>query len=245
MTKKKKKKKEQKIKKTVHGYDQEIVVKRLGIPEEEQQQSPPDELMEAYSSRQHLMQTTLSEEVDHGQKVSNLAYEIAREMRFDDEFCREIIIAGFFHDIGKTVIKDEAIDKDTMVVEEMNSVQQHPRKGCEVLRNHQYSDRICEAVLYHHECWDGSGYPKNLAGEEIPPMACILRVCDVFCSLTRNRPYRGAFEPETAIRLMIEEVERFDIRVFLALQRVLHRGPGGSVVIPEPAEEVRGVWKQL
>ena len=238
-----KQQKKQKEQKVLRGYDQEIVVRRLGIPGEER--TPAESVKEAYRNTQHLMQATMSEEVDHGRRVSSLAYEIAREMQFDDEFCRETVIAGFFHDIGKTVLKDEAIDDSTMVVEELNSVRQHPRKGCEMLRRHNYPERVCEAVLRHHECWDGSGYPGNLAGEAIPPMACILRVCDVFCSLTQNRPYRGAFDPETALRMMIEEVERFDIRVFLALQRVLHKSADGSVTVPEPAEEVRGVWKQL
>ena len=67
---------------------------------------------------------------------------------------------------------------------------------------------------------DGSGYPNNLKGEEIPLGARILRVCDAFGALIANRPYRSAFDIETAISIMIEEVKNFDMRVFLTFQKV-------------------------
>ncbi|MCC6094683.1 MAG: phosphohydrolase, partial [Eubacterium sp.] len=84
-----------------------------------------------------------------------------------------------------------------------------------------------------------------LEGPNIPLGACILRVCDVFCALIQDRPYRRAFPPETAMQMMIEEVEKYDLRVFLAFQRVLHRSPDGRVSMPEVRPEVRGVWKKL
>ena len=84
------------------------------------------------------------------------------------------------------------------------------------------SDNICSMVLYHHENFDGSGYPFNLLGEEIPLGARILRVCDVFAALISDRPYRKAFDIDTAIQLLIEEVKNFDMRVFLAFQSVIH-----------------------
>ena len=70
---------------------------------------------------------------------------------------------------------------------------------------------------------DGSGYPDNLRGEEIPYGARIIRVCDVFAALISDRPYRKSFDQDTALELMIEEVKNFDIKVFLAFQRVIHQ----------------------
>ena len=74
--------------------------------------------------------------------------------------------------------------------------------------------------LFHQETGGGSGYPNNLKGEEIPLGARILRVCDAFGALIANRPYRSAFDIETAISIMIEEVKNFDMRVFLTFQKV-------------------------
>ena len=76
------------------------------------------------------------------------------------------------------------------------------------------------AVLYHHENVDGSGYPNNLKNEDIPLGARILRVCDAFGALIANRAYRSAFDIETALSIMIEEIKNFDMRVFLAFQKV-------------------------
>ncbi len=79
-------------------------------------------------------------------------------------------------------------------------------------------------VLHHHENFDGTGYPDNLKGGKIPRGARILRVCDVFCALTSDRPYRSAFSPGAAVRLMIDEIKDYDMRVFLTFQRVIHKG---------------------
>ncbi len=79
-----------------------------------------------------------------------------------------------------------------------------------------------ESILYHHENYDGSGYPENLSGENIPMGARILRVCDVFAALISDRSYRRAFDRETAVELMIDEVKNFDMEIFLAFMRIIH-----------------------
>ena len=94
--------------------------------------------------------------------------------------------------------------------------------GYAILKDRGYEDAILEAVLYHHENYDGSGYPKNLKGEQIPVAARILRVCDAFGALISNRPYREAFDKETALDIMVEEAKYFDMKVYLAFQRVSH-----------------------
>ena len=76
--------------------------------------------------------------------------------------------------------------------------------------------------MYHHENYDGTGYPGNLYGENIPIGARILRVSDVFSALISDREYRSAFDVETAVEMMIDEVENFDMKIFLAFQRVVH-----------------------
>ena len=75
---------------------------------------------------------------------------------------------------------------------------------------------------YHHEKWNGKGYPEGLKEYSIPLEARILRVCDVFAALISDRPYRKAFDVDTAMELMIEDIRHFDMKVFLAFQRVVH-----------------------
>jgi HD-GYP domain-containing protein (c-di-GMP phosphodiesterase class II) len=98
----------------------------------------------------------------------------------------------------------------------------HSAFSYDILKNYDYNNIILEAVLHHHENYDGSGYPNNLKGNSIPIGARILRTCDVFAALVSERRYRSAFEMETAIELMIDEVKNFDMQIFLAFLQVVH-----------------------
>lgn len=156
--------------------------------------------------------------------VSDLAGKLARELGLPEEEVQEIALAGMLHDIGKLKISRYIYGRqeDTMKIEETRYIRRHAQLGEQILRKQGMSDNICEMVLYHHENFDGSGYPFNLRGEEIPLGARILRVCDVFAALISDRPYRKAFDINTAILLLIDEVKNFDMRVFLAFQSVIH-----------------------
>ena len=79
-----------------------------------------------------------------------------------------------------------------------------------------------ESILYHHEYYDGSGYPRNLVATDIPSGARVLRIVNMFVALVSDRPYRKAFDKETAIELMIDEVKNFDMRYFLAFIKMIH-----------------------
>lgn len=163
--------------------------------------------------------------IDHGILVSNLASHLARELGMEEDFCQEIAVAGLLHDIGKISMDEFLEDNDHryLKVEKMKYVRMHPTLGLEILnKNGQYSKNICEAVHHHHENYDGSGYPSNLKGEDIPLMARILRVCDVFAALISERSYRKAFDATTAVELMIDEVKNFDMKIFLAFLSMIH-----------------------
>ena len=164
--------------------------------------------MKENSSQQlHMLRYTLTEQLIHGMEVSNLAYDLARELGYEKEICYELAKAGVLHDIGKIVLENYVEEQDTLVVEEMRFVRTHSTLGYELLQGRGYSDFVLESILYHHENYDGTGYPANLAGEKIPFGARILRICDVYCALTSDRPYRSAFTREQAMELMTEEVE--------------------------------------
>lgn len=162
--------------------------------------------------------------INHGIAVSNLAYQVGETIGLPQDQCYELALAGVLHDIGKLRLSRYVSGKENpLVVEEIKYVRRHPQLGCEALQNRAYSSFVLETIYYHHENYDGSGYPQNLQGEEIPLGSRILRVCDTYAALTEKRPYREAFEPETAIRLMIDEIKNFDMQVFLAFMKVVHR----------------------
>ncbi len=173
----------------------------------------------------------------HAICVSDLAGKLARELGLPEKEVQEIALAGILHDIGKLKISRYIYGRqeDTMQIEETRYIRRHAQLGEQILRQEGFSDNICNMVLYHHENYDGSGYPFNLQGEEIPLGARVLRVCDVFAALISDRPYRKAFDIDTAIRLLIDEVKNFDMRVFLAFQSVIHNQ---STV--EELEEIEG-----
>ena len=179
---------------------------------------------ETVKSTDRILEFDLSAELNHGVVVSNLAYAVAVEMGLDEEFCYQMAIAGILHDIGKLKLTGyiNGQERDPLLIEELKYVRMHSSLGYEELKEQGYSDIVLQSILYHHENYDGSGYPSNLSGDSIPLGARILRVCDVYAALSSDRPYRKAFDVSTVIELMIDEIKNFDMEVFLAFQRVVH-----------------------
>ena len=181
---------------------------------------------EEIKSTDRLLEFDLSAELNHGIAVSNLAYAVAKELGQEEEFCYQLAIAGMLHDIGKLKLEGyiNGQEQNPMVIEELKYVRMHSTLGYEILKDQGYSEYVLESILYHHENYDGSGYPSNKSGREIPVGARILRVCDVYAALSMDRPYRKALEDNEVLRLMIDEIKNFDMQVFLAFQRVIHKG---------------------
>lgn len=163
------------------------------------------------------------ENIVHGMIVSNLAYALGKELGYEEEFCYDLAIAGMVHDIGKLKLNHYVNEhnKDIMRVDELRYVRTHSTIGYAILREQGYKESVLRAVLYHHENYDGTGYPSNLEGEMIPKGARVLRICDAFAALTSNRFYRSAFDKDTAVELMIEDIKYFDLQMFLSFQQIL------------------------
>ena len=175
----------------------------------------------------HIIQIDVAKEITHGVCVSNLAYRVGKKLSLSEDVCYNLAVAGLLHDIGKLemakyVSTGKRKRQNPLRVEEMRYVRTHPALSYALLKEKDYREDILEWVMYHHENYDGSGYPANKAGEDIPLGARILRVCDVFAALTTNRPYRKAFDVKTAIELMIAEVKNFDMKIFLAFLQVVN-----------------------
>lgn len=170
--------------------------------------------------------------LNHCTLVSNLALRLSKELGYDDDFCDMIADAGVLHDIGKLQLSDHLYgrSKDVLKIEEMKYVRLHPSLGYELLcEKNVGSDELRQSIRHHHENFDGSGYPDNIKGNDIPVGARILRVCDVYSALISDRPYRAAFDKDTAMELMIDEVKNFDMKMFLALMRVVHADDFGEL----------------
>ena len=188
-----------------------------------------EQLVMESASLSSKMREYLYVEMSHGVKVSNLAQAVAKELGEDEMFCRQIAVAGLLHDIGKlwvTKHMNETDNEETLTIERMKIVRMHPTHSCDMLKAEGYPEGITQAVYYHHENVDGTGYPENLRGDKIPWMARILRICDVYCALTTDRSYRRAFDRSAAMEIMIDEAEDYDMRCFLAFQRVIHNEAG-------------------
>ncbi len=165
------------------------------------------------------------EAIDHGILVANLAYRLAKELGYDEDFCEKMADAGILHDIGKMQISSYLYGrrKNVLKIEEIRYVRKHPTLGFEFLEREAIGDdEFKQMILHHHENVDGSGYPDNIKGDSIPVGSRILRISDVYSALVSERPYRAAFDKETAMELMIDEVKNFDMKFFLAFMRVVH-----------------------
>ena len=141
----------------------------------------------------------------HQIRSANLARNIATEMGLSLEKIEGIRIAGTIHDIGKLSIPAEILSKPTKLSEiEFSLIKEHARRGFEMLKNVESPWPLAEIVYQHHERMDGSGYPRNLKGEEILIEARILTVADVVEAMASHRPYR----PGLGIDAAIEEISK-------------------------------------
>ena len=123
--------------------------------------------MKKKSSQQlHMLRYTLTEQLIHGMEVSNLAYDLARELGYEKEICYELAKAGVLHDIGKVVLENYVEEQDTLVVEEMRFVRTHPTLGYELLQGRGYSDFVLESILYHHGAYDRRS--QKFRSENVP-----------------------------------------------------------------------------
>ena len=128
---------------------------------------------------------------DHSRRVAIYSGQIAKEYGMDEKQCRDIEWAAQMHDIGKIAIPDNILNKDSRLTDEEYAIMKsHTTRGAEILEGFTLLDNVIEGAEYHHERYDGRGYPKGLKGTEIPLYARIIGVADAFDAMTANRVYR-------------------------------------------------------
>jgi len=141
----------------------------------------------------------------HQTRSANLAHTIAKEMGLPKDRIEGIRMAGSIHDIGKLSIPAEILSKPTKLTNiEFSLIKEHSRSGYEMLKDVESPWSLAEIVYQHHERMDGSGYPRNLKGDDILMEARILAVCDVVESMASHRPYR----PALGLNAALEEIEK-------------------------------------
>lgn len=140
----------------------------------------------------------------HSARVAKYAKEIARRMGKSPKEQEEIYYVGLLHDIGKIAVAGSIIRKNASLTEdEFREVQDHPEKGYEILKTITVLPGIADGARYHHEHFDGSGYPKGFKGYKIPEVARIIAVADVYDAMTSKRSY-SEIRPQAEVRAEIE-----------------------------------------
>jgi len=130
---------------------------------------------------------------------------------------------GYLHDVGKVGIPDSILFKPgKLSADEWKVMRSHPARGEEICRPLQSLSPVLPIIRHHHERWDGSGYPDGLRGDQIPLLARILQMADIYDALTSPRPYKPAYLPQHALDLMAEETEKGwrDPRIFKLFARL-------------------------
>ncbi|WP_160691740.1 HD-GYP domain-containing protein [Clostridium sp. C2-6-12] len=127
----------------------------------------------------------------HSTRVGNMAYDLGIKLGIDEHNLHMIHIAGHLHDIGKIGVPDNILKKEGKLnSEEWKLMQSHSEIGYNILKKANSLRDISHIVLYHHEKWNGTGYPRGLKNEEIPIGSRIIALCDSIDAMRSNRPYR-------------------------------------------------------
>jgi HD-GYP domain-containing protein (c-di-GMP phosphodiesterase class II) len=168
----------------------------------------------------------------HSQSVAEHAVRTARRLHLPDRDVEMIRLAARVHDLGKIAVPDAVLHKEGRLTEdEFQLMKKHPQDGTDILAKFPEYRRGRELVLAHHERIDGRGYPRGIAGADIPLGARIIAVADAWDAMTSNRPYRTALEPEVALgELMRGRGTQWDADVVDAFAATL---PGEAKLEPE------------
>ncbi|QWV92646.1 response regulator [Geomonas oryzisoli] len=133
----------------------------------------------------------------HCDRVATLALKIAAKLRVPEDIQQEIRYGSWLHDCGKIGVPEAILNAErALTPEEFKIVMKHPEWGCEVVRKANLSKTVQDIVLYHHERYDGKGYPYGLEGSKVPIEAQIVATADICDALTMDRPYRKGFNRE-------------------------------------------------
>lgn len=162
---------------------------------------------------------------NHSEEVAEISYAIALSYGLNEKEAEKIHIAGHLHDIGKIAIPDKILNKKGKLTKhEWKIIKTHPLVGFAILKPVTLLTDIKDMVLYHHERYDGKGYPSGIKAEEIPLGSRIITVADAISAMLHDRPYRKAFDfEETFEELKNNSGIQFDPKVVNATITVMDK----------------------
>jgi HD-GYP domain-containing protein (c-di-GMP phosphodiesterase class II) len=136
---------------------------------------------------------------EHAEAVAGLAYRVALRLGIAAETVRSVVAGGLVHDIGKLAIDATVLEKPARLNdEEWRIIRRHPHEGARLLSG-VFADEVLAVVRWHHERWDGTGYPDALPGTAIPIQARVVAVADAFRAMCEKRPYRAPVATDDAV----------------------------------------------
>ena len=139
----------------------------------------------------------------HSERTAKYAELLGKKLGYKGNHLEMLRLAALLHDIGKIGIPDAILNKPRILTkEEYDQIKKHPVKGAEIIKPFSYLSKIVPWIRYHHEAWDGSGYPDGLKGNDIPEEARIIAIADVYDALTSRRSYRLEYDEERALEIL-------------------------------------------
>lgn len=180
----------------------------------------------------------------HSERVAAVSRTIARQLQLPEEIIHKVWIGALLHDVGKIGVDDRILKKGGVLShEEFDQMKAHTVIGADILTPIDQLKDVIPAVRWHHESWNGRGYPDGLRGEQIPLIARVVAVADTFDAITTNRPYQQAYDLQYAAETIIKLAgSRFDAKVVTAFLRAYEAGEIRPAVRHEPSRvDVRAV----
>ncbi|MBP5292081.1 MAG: HD domain-containing protein, partial [Lachnospiraceae bacterium] len=183
----------------------ELVALKEHLEDEVERKTRENESLEL-----HVVQT-LAEAIDakdtytngHSSRVAEYSLEIAKRAGYSEKGQSEIYMMGLLHDVGKIGVPDAVINKPGKLTdEEFEQIKNHPVMGARILKQIKEMPKLVTGARWHHERYDGRGYPDRLSGEDIPEEARIIAVADAYDAMTSNRSYRSGM-PQEKVREQI------------------------------------------
>jgi HD-GYP domain-containing protein (c-di-GMP phosphodiesterase class II) len=163
--------------------------------------------------------------VGHSERVCRYAMAIADELKLHRDLKKLLMVSALCHDIGKIGIPDSILKKASLLsADEYDEMKLHPSIGADIMSHMPNANRFISGVKYHHEKWDGTGYPDGLVGEDIPFFGRIVAVADVFDAMVSGRSYSGFVDESNAIEKICAEKDLFDPEIIKALVRAWDSG---------------------